>query len=68
MDHLILKIDLSNSSSNVEKISEDIIRKYVGGRGLGAYLLYRSVPAHADPLGEKNHLIVTAGPASGTGM
>lgn len=66
MDHLILKIDLSTRSYEVDEIPKEIIRKYIGGRGLGAYLLYRSVPAKADPLGEENHLIFTAGPANGT--
>ena len=68
MEHLMLKIDVSNNSYDVEDIPEDIIRKYVGGRGLGAYLLYNSVPTGADPLGAKNHLIFTAGPASGSGL
>ena len=68
MEHLMLRIDLSNRAYEIEDIPIEIIRKYVGGRGLGAYLLYRSVPAKADPLGEENHLIFTAGPASGTGM
>ena len=67
MDHLMLKIDLSNRSYDVEEIPKDVIRKYIGGRGLGSYLLSRFVPAGADPLGEENHLIFTAGPASGSG-
>lgn len=64
----MLRIDLSNRSYEIEEIPDEIIRKYMGGRGLGAYLLYRFVPPKADPLGEENHLIFTAGPASGTGM
>ena len=68
MSYLMLKIDLSNRSHNVEEIPAEIIRKYMGGRGLGAYLLCKTVPAKADPLGEENHLIFTAGPASGTSL
>jgi len=66
MDYRILIIDLSNRSHSIEELPQDIIRKYIGGRGLGAYLLYRQVPAGADPMGEENVLIFTAGPASGT--
>ncbi len=66
--HLILKVDLSRRSSEIAEIPELVMRKYIGGRGLGAYLLYRSVPAKADPLGEGNHIFLTAGPASGTGL
>ena len=68
MNYQLLKINLSNRSSEIEDIPEEIIRKYVGGRGLGAYLLYQSVPPNADPLGEENHLIFSDGPASGSGL
>ena len=68
MKRLLLRIDLSNRSHEIEEIPNEIIKKYVGGRGLGAYLLYKFVPPKADPLGEENHLIFTAGPANGTGM
>ncbi len=64
----MLKIDLSNRSFEIEEIPGNVIRQYMGGRGLGSYLLYKSVPAKADPLGEKNHLLFTAGPLSGTGF
>ncbi|MBI2288383.1 MAG: aldehyde ferredoxin oxidoreductase family protein [Chloroflexi bacterium] len=68
MEPKVLDIDLSNRSYRISSIPRDIIRKYIGGRGLGSYLLYQSVPAKADPLGEANHLIFTAGPASGTSL
>ena len=65
MDYRILIIDLSNRSHSIEELPQDILRKYIGGRGLGAYLLYSHVPAGADPMGEENCVIFTAGPASG---
>jgi aldehyde:ferredoxin oxidoreductase len=68
MESRILKIDLSNKSFEIDIISKKIIRKYIGGRGLGAYLLNKTVKPGIDPLGEENHLIFTAGPASGTGL
>jgi aldehyde:ferredoxin oxidoreductase len=64
----ILRIDLSNRSYRVEEIPDKIINQYIGGRGLGAYLLYNSVPPGIDPLGEQNHLIFTAGPSNGTNL
>ncbi len=66
MANRILRIDLSNRSSRVEEIPDKIISQYLGGRGLGAYLLYDSVPAGIDPQGEQNHLIFSAGPSNGT--
>jgi hypothetical protein len=68
MANQILRIDLSNRSDRVEEIPDKIINQYIGGRGLGAYLLYNSVPPGIDPLGEKNHLIFTAGPSNGTNL
>jgi aldehyde:ferredoxin oxidoreductase len=68
MANQILRIDLSNRSYRVEEIPDKIINQYIGGRGLGAYLLYNSVPTRIDPLGEKNHLIFTAGPSNGTNL
>jgi aldehyde:ferredoxin oxidoreductase len=68
MKPLVLRIDLSSRTYEIEDIAPEIIRKYIGGRGLGAYLLYQFVPPKADPLSEENHLIFTAGPASGSGL
>jgi aldehyde:ferredoxin oxidoreductase len=64
----ILKIDLSDQSYVIEEIPDKVIEHYLGGRGLGSHLLYKLVPPKADPLGEKNHLIFTAGPANGTNL
>ncbi len=68
MENRILKIDLSNRSHKIEEIPTKIIKQYLGGRGLGSYLLYHLVPAGTDPLSAENHLIFTAGPASGTNL
>ena len=68
MTNQILRIDLSNRSYRIEEIPDNIIRQYIGGRGLGAYLLYNSVPPRVAPLSEKNHLIFTAGPSNGTNL
>ncbi|MFC1917344.1 aldehyde ferredoxin oxidoreductase family protein [Chloroflexota bacterium] len=64
----LLRVDLSKKSYNVEEIPDEIIRQYLGGRGLGAYLLYNSITAGVEPLSKENHLIFTAGPGNGTGL
>jgi len=64
----MLTVDLSNRSYAIEEIPDKIIRQYLGGRGLGSYLLYKLVPAQTDPLGQDNCVIFTAGPASGTNL
>ena len=68
MEKQLLKVNLSNKSYEVETIPDKVLRQYIGGRGLGAYLLNKTVKPSTDPLGPENHLIFTAGPASGTGM
>lgn len=68
MKPLMLKVDLSRKSYETEVIPAEVLRKYIGGRGVGCYYLYKLLAAGTDPLGKDNHLIFTAGPASGTGM
>ena len=37
----ILKIDVGTQTFEIEDISDDIYEKYLGGKGLGSYLLYK---------------------------
>ena len=62
----ILRVDLSRKSYKVDTLPDGVLRRYIGGRGLGAYLLATTVPPHTDPLGKDNHLIFSAGPGNGT--
>jgi aldehyde:ferredoxin oxidoreductase len=59
-------IDLSNNAIRIEALDDQIARKYLGGKGLGAYLLYKYLPAKTDPLDPKNLLIFVTGPLTGT--
>lgn len=62
----IIRIDLDNYEVKVDTIAETIYRQYIGGRGLGAYLLYRETDPGLDPLSPQNPLIFTVGPLTGT--
>ena len=62
----ILRINLTSGKSNVEDIPLQILKKYTGGRGLGAYYLSKEVKPNIDPLSEGNKLIFMNGPLSGT--
>lgn len=62
----ILIVDLSNRTHWVEDLGEEVLRLYLGGRGLGARLLARFLPEDADPLGDANPLLFVAGPLQGT--
>ncbi len=38
MEGQVLKVDLSNKSYEIETLPGEIVRKYLGGRGLGDYI------------------------------
>ncbi len=62
----LLRVDLESQTCREETLPEDILRRYLGGKGLGSHLLLQEVKAGADPLGSENKVIFTVGPATGT--
>ena len=62
----ILQVDLSRQSFSVETIEEDILRRFLGGKGLGTYLLAQLNPPRVDPYSPENHIIFATGPVCGT--
>lgn len=60
-----LRVDLTSGKITRQPTPADLARDYIGGRGFGAYLLYKEVPVHADPLGPENKIIISSGPLSG---
>jgi aldehyde:ferredoxin oxidoreductase len=62
----ILNVDLSSKKTWVEEVPPEELRRFLGGRGISAKLLYERVPRGADPLGPENVLIVGPGTLSGT--
>ncbi|MFX1483919.1 MAG: aldehyde ferredoxin oxidoreductase family protein [Promethearchaeota archaeon] len=61
----ILWVDLTTKTFREEKLSLEIYSNFVGGKGLGAYLLYREVRAGVDPLSPGNVLFFLPGPLQG---
>jgi len=39
----IVRVNLTDGKSSIEKFSESIARKYIGGKGLAINLLYRDL-------------------------
>jgi len=62
----MLIVDLGKEKSWEEEIAPKIMKEYVGGRGLGAYLLCKNAPAKTDPLGPDNPIIFSIGPSEAT--
>jgi aldehyde:ferredoxin oxidoreductase len=66
LDRKIAYIDLSTREIKVRPIPLDVRRKFLGGRGLDAYLLYNHTEKGCDPLGPKNTIMVSGGLLSAT--
>jgi aldehyde:ferredoxin oxidoreductase len=62
----LLRVDLTQGMSRSEDIPADILRSYIGGTGLGVYLLYSEVLPRTAPFASENKLIFATGPLTGT--
>lgn len=64
----LLEVDLSREKVSVVELEPEVLEKYVGGRGLAAYLLWRELGSRwqeVDPLGPENILLFLTGPLTG---
>lgn len=61
-----LVVDLTRKKVYPKQIRTEIIRLFLGGRGLGSFLLYRLLPQQINPLSPDNILIFCTGPLTGT--
>jgi aldehyde:ferredoxin oxidoreductase len=61
LNRKIAYIDLSTGEIETRPIPLEVRRKFLGGRGLDAYLLYNHTERGIDPLGPKNTLMISAG-------
>ena len=61
LDRKIAYIDLTTGDIQTKPIPLDVRKKFLGGRGLDAYLLYNHTEKGCDPIGPKNTLMVSGG-------
>ena len=61
-----LVVDLTHRSVRWEPLSENVLRRFIGGTGLGTYLLYEHCPPQIDPLDPGNPLIFVTSPLVGS--
>jgi aldehyde:ferredoxin oxidoreductase len=57
----ILRVDLTESTFSIETLQDDFYRLYPGGKALAGYYLLNEIPAHTDPLGPENVLVIACG-------
>jgi len=62
----ILHIDVTTRKTRVEQVSEEFLKKYIGGVGLATRLAYDNIPARCDPLGPDNALCFACSAFAGT--
>jgi len=62
----MLVVDLSKGTTREEAIEPSVVSSYLGGKGLGIYLLDKMSEKGADPLSEGNPLLFLTGPFTGT--
>ena len=58
----LLRVDLTTRKVTTETIAPATLRKYLGGVGLAARLLYDETDATTEPLSPENPLIFAVGP------
>ncbi len=64
----VLIIDLPNGKSTFEPLTPEEQVSFIGGAGLGAWLLYKHCPPGVDPLSPESPLIFARGPFFGAGV
>ncbi len=62
----ILRVNLSTGKTVISPLKEEMAKKYIGGIGLGMYLLIENSQPGIDPFSPDNPLILATGPLSGT--
>jgi aldehyde:ferredoxin oxidoreductase len=61
----VLVVDLTTRTSRVEEIDESVYRQFLGGYGLGAYLMWRHYPPRADALAPEACFAIVSGLLTG---
>ncbi len=66
LNRKIALIDLGKKEIEVFPVSRKQRRKFIGGRGVGARLLYKHALRGCDPLGPDNAMVISAGLLAGS--
>lgn len=64
----LLHIDLSNHTIKTQPLDEKTVKKYIGGSGLAAKIIYDSTTVQTSPLSPENPIVFITGPYTGTNI
>ena len=59
----VLIADLTTRTTRIEEIDESVYRQFLGGYGLGAWLMWKHFPAGTDALAPEACFAIVLGPA-----
>jgi aldehyde:ferredoxin oxidoreductase len=62
----VLRVDLTRKKTEEQTFDQETLRKFIGGSGLGAKILYDETNSETDPFSPENPLIFMAGPTANT--
>ena len=60
----VLVVNLSGRTCSEEKISDEVYQRFLGGKGLGVYLMLKRNKPGVDPLSPENNLAIGVGPVN----
>jgi len=64
----LLRVDLTSERITQEVLDRAILKKFLGGVGIGGYYLYEEVPPGVEWYEPGNRIIIATGPLTGTKM
>ncbi len=64
----ILVIDLNRQMCSTETVPDEVYRSFLGGKGLGVYLMLKKNKPGVDPLSPENTFIIDVGPVNDTAV
>jgi len=64
----ILRLDLTTGDMDYQYLDEETARKYIGGVGLAAKILWDETTPDTDPLSPENELVIMTGPLTGSAL
>lgn len=62
----LLWVNLETGETAPDALPEEVVRQFLGGRGLNAWFLAKAIGPETDPLGPENVLILSCGLLTGT--
>ncbi len=60
----VLVVNLSGRTCSEERVPDEVYRTFLGGKGLGVYLMLKRNRPRVDPLSPGNNLIIGVGPVN----